>query len=68
VANDELCENTITSKTLKINVSSLPTAEITAPKITFCDEEKPLLLLKPTAYFSMAKGRKRHSKRHNSDL
>ncbi|MEY4538377.1 MAG: putative retaining b-glycosidase, glycoside hydrolase family 5 protein, partial [Bacteroidota bacterium] len=40
VAKDELCENSVTSNEIKINIRPLPTAEITAPKSTFCDGEK----------------------------
>ncbi len=40
VAKDEICQNTVTSNALKINIRSLPTAQITAPKTTFCDGEK----------------------------
>lgn len=51
MAKDELCQNVVTSNALKINVSSLPTAEITAPKSTFCDGEKTTIASKTNGTF-----------------
>ena len=51
VAKDELCQNTVTSNALKINIRPLPTAEITAPKTTFCDGEKVTIASKTNGTF-----------------
>ena len=51
VAKDELCQNMVTSNALKINIRSLPTAEITAPKTTFCDGEKTTIASKTNGTF-----------------
>ena len=51
VAKDELCQNTVTSNALKINIRSFPTAEITAPKTTFCDGEKTTIASKTNGTF-----------------
>ena len=37
---DEICQNQETSNALKINIRTLPSAEIKAPKTTFCDGDK----------------------------
>ncbi len=51
VAKDELCQNTVTSNALKITIRPLPTAEITAPKTTFCDGEKITIASKTNGTF-----------------
>ena len=40
---DEICQNQATSNALKINIRSLPTAQIQAPKTTFCEGEKTVM-------------------------
>ena len=37
---DEICQNQATSNALKINIRSLPNAEIKAPRTTFCEGDK----------------------------
>ena len=51
VAKDELCQNMVTSNALKVNIRSLPTAEITAPKSIFCDGEKVTIASKTNGIF-----------------
>jgi hypothetical protein len=51
IAKDELCQNTVTSNALKINIRNLPTAEITAPKSIFCDGEKTTIASKTNGTF-----------------
>jgi Secretion system C-terminal sorting domain len=43
VAKDELCQNSVTSNALKVNIRTLPKAEITAPKSIFCEGEKTVM-------------------------
>jgi Secretion system C-terminal sorting domain len=40
VVKDASCQNQAVSNALKINIRSLPTAQIQAPKITFCEGDK----------------------------
>jgi hypothetical protein len=40
VVKDEVCQNTITSNAVKVNIRSLPATAIQAPKTTFCEGEK----------------------------
>jgi hypothetical protein len=51
VAKDELCQNTVTSNALKVNIRSLPNTEITAPKSNFCDGEKTTIASKTNGTF-----------------
>jgi hypothetical protein len=43
VAKDELCQNSVTSNALKVNIRTLPNAEINAPKSIFCEGEKTIM-------------------------
>ncbi len=51
VAKDELCQNSVTSNALKVNIRTLPTAEVTAPKSIFCDGEKTTIASKTNGTF-----------------
>ncbi len=43
VAKDELCQSSVTSNALKVNIRPLPTAEVTAPKSIFCEGDKTVM-------------------------
>jgi Secretion system C-terminal sorting domain len=51
VAKDELCQNSVISNALKVNIRPLPSTEITAPKSTFCDGEKTTIASKTNGTF-----------------
>ena len=51
VAKDELCQNSVTSNALKVNIRTLPNAEITSPKSIFCDGEKTVMTAKTNGTF-----------------
>ena len=43
IAKDELCQNSVTSNALKVNIRTLPSAEVTAPKSIFCEGDKTVM-------------------------
>ncbi|MDZ7899383.1 MAG: T9SS type A sorting domain-containing protein [Arcicella sp.] len=51
VVKDEACQSQVTSNALKINIRSLPTAEITAPRTTFCDGDKTTITAQTNGTF-----------------
>ncbi len=59
VARDELCQSSVTSNALKINIRPLPTAEITAPKSIFCEGDKTVMTATTNgAFFQWQKDQK----------
>ena len=59
VAKDEICQNTVTSNALKINIRNLPNTEITAPKSIFCEGDKTVMTATTNgAFFQWQKDQK----------
>jgi Secretion system C-terminal sorting domain len=51
IIKDEACQNQVVSNAIKINIRSLPTAEIKAPKITFCEGDKTVITAQTNGTF-----------------
>jgi hypothetical protein len=48
---DEVCQNQTTSNALKINIRTIPTAQIQAPKTTFCEGDKTVITAQTNGTF-----------------